>query len=228
MNLAICYRKQRRPQEAADALRDAIERLEALKADYPRTPIFAQELARAIYELGMVNGEQGKLPEAQVEFAKAVQLQEQLLAKQPQLAAVRLQLAQSLISLGIALVGLEKMDEALADYRKGVDLLEQTKPSAEAAPEVCNELARGQENLAKLLTFMKKPLEADQSWGRLLELRVELAKAFPEALDKQGDLAATQVQFATRFQKHRSDDSLERRGGGVRPVHAAGRQGHDP
>ena len=59
--------------------------------------------------------------------------------------------------------------------------------------------------MANLLTFLKKPLEADQSWGRLLSIRQELSKAFPESLEKHADLAAVHSQFADRYQKAGKD-----------------------
>jgi eukaryotic-like serine/threonine-protein kinase len=201
MGLSLCYRKLGRPKPAAEELEQAIRLLTELKNDYPRTPEFRQELGRAHYELGMLQGEQGHLQQAQDEIAKALEIQEELLAKQPKLAAVRLQLAKSHISLGIAFSGLTKNDKALAQYRLGVDLLEKMKPTAAAAPDVCEELARGHENLAELQTALKNPMEADKSWGRLLTLRQQLVKAFPESLDKNVDLAVTHSLFAARYQK---------------------------
>jgi eukaryotic-like serine/threonine-protein kinase len=201
MNLAICYGKLGKSQPAVDALREAIGILEGLKSDYPRTPVFGQDLARAHNELGIVYGNSDKIQQAHDEFVRAVEILRQVLAKQPNLAAARLQLAQSRISLGTALFHMEKLDEATAQYRQGVNLLEKMKPSATTTPDVCNELARGQEYLARVLTALKKPAEADQCWGRLLTLRHELAKAFPDSLDRRRDLATTESDFALRFEQ---------------------------
>ena len=71
------------------------------------------------------------------------------------------------------------------------------------------ELATGHRVLAELLSVLKPPegdlAAADKSWARLLVLREELVKAFPESVDYRNRVAMTHSRFADRFLKTGKD-----------------------
>src|SRR5262249_30588181 len=87
------------------------------------------------------------------------------------------------------------------NYRKGIETLEKVKPVASSSPEVCDELARGYQNLAFLQPKLSPPVSAESSWDRLLAIRQELAKAFPESLNKQTDLVNVHLELANRLKQ---------------------------
>jgi serine/threonine protein kinase/tetratricopeptide (TPR) repeat protein len=199
LNLGLFYRKTNRGGQALAALEQAIQWYQALTAKYPLTLTYRQKLAHVTYELGMLYGAGKRLPEAYAELGKALQLQKALPADYAATTPVRLQTAQCEISLGIACVALNKLPEAVSHYQAGIDLLEPLKPSAKTAPEVCKELCRGHFNLAELYRGMKRPLEAQRSWDRLLQLREDLVQSNPKSAENHVELALVQEDFAIRF-----------------------------
>ena len=150
LGLTSCYRQTGRLALAADASEKAIELWQKLQFKFPNTLTYKQDFARAVYELGLVYGEQEQFKNARDQFTKALAILEPLLVDQ--MAPVQLQQARNHIYLGIALLKLNQTDDARRHYQEGVKLLEAMNPSAVAARDVCEMLATGHFSLAALLT----------------------------------------------------------------------------
>ena len=200
-NLGLLYRKTQRANEALPVLKDAVDQYQTLTSNYPLTLTYREDQVQTLYELGMLDGELRDFAGARTQLAKALALQEKLPPTYAEKPAARLRTAECHISLGLACVHSNMLDEALTHYEAGIKVLEASKPTAKSNPDACKELCRGHFNLAELYRGLKKPVEAQASWNRLLQLREELVEANPRSAEDRVALALVHEDFAARYLK---------------------------
>src|SRR5262249_14870171 len=136
--------------DAEQQWRQAVDRFAGLAREYPAVPIYRQEQAQSLHNLGVLYCETKRGREAIDVLTRALDLRRRLADESSEPEPRRL-LAATIGQYAIALAADNQYKKSVEQFRQAVDLLEtvfQKHPTFAAGKE---ELIRLHENLAKLL-----------------------------------------------------------------------------
>jgi tetratricopeptide (TPR) repeat protein len=186
-----------RPKEAEDDWRKAVELLTRLKDEQPAVPIYRQELARGLNELGifLASGDRGA--EAEKAWGQVLDLQGQLIADFPGNPVYREEMAKYHGNVGILYAQGNRLVQAEKSYRQAIALLEELEKANPDVVVYAKDLIEPYANLIALRTAVGGGAdEVEKDWRRLAALKGRLADAYPKAADLQSDLGATLGELA--------------------------------
>ena len=167
-----------RPGEAERAYRDADRRCtRSLVHGDPEVPVFRQELARALDNLGaLAAARPGGLPEAERLFRRALELLDRLAADSPGVPRFREELAATLLGLADVLATAGRPADARPLAERAVVLSEElASQSPPGSAGIRRQLIRALDRLAELLPATGRPADAEPVLRRAVELRAAMA-----------------------------------------------------
>jgi serine/threonine protein kinase/Flp pilus assembly protein TadD len=176
--------------EAVKSYQETVDRLEALRAEFPRAPEYRQNLANALHKFGTLLGDTGeRFPRAEQIHRRALAMQEQLAAEFPSVAEYRSDLATGQWHLAEILgpdhASSQRMQESVALYHSSLAICQTLAAEYPAVPLYRQFLANGHLGLYRTLG----PSAERESHGRsALEILNNLVVAFPTVPAYRSDL----------------------------------------
>ena len=181
-----------RLDEATRTWEDGIKVLEVLTCDYPNRPVYTQELARLLHNLGVVQGRQMKVLPAEKTLRRCVALREQLVREHPEEPAHVLELASGHSELAVVLAGANKHLPSAESFRQAIAVLHGKEKWANE-PDFLKAEITYQTNLGMLLKFLGQEDAAKKSQERINAIRKKLAEGCPCKAMRQSTRAWSQA-----------------------------------
>ena len=173
-----------RAAEAEAAYTAAFALQDALTEDFPDEPQYAEELARTLYNRGILRWNSGSVDASEADFREAIRLLEPLAASRD---GARQGLARVLNNLGSVEFTLEDLDEARVLYERAIDAGERLLAASPDNREYRLELAKYNNNLAALLYEQRQHDLAAARSERAVDLMTELARLAPSLAIERAD-----------------------------------------
>ncbi|MGL4555268.1 MAG: tetratricopeptide repeat protein, partial [Gemmataceae bacterium] len=149
-NLADLLRAKGRAAEAVGLWEEARAKVSALaKAD--RRPLYAQEEARALHNLGATYTQTGKLKEAVQAHEAALAIRARLAADHPRDPAYRQEVASSHGELGVTHGTANRTDRSIEAFRRAIDVVAALDKEYPGQPAISGDEVAYQTNLAAML-----------------------------------------------------------------------------
>ena len=167
-----------RPAEAEADWRTAWDLLRQLTKEQPAVPLYRQELASGLDELGIFLASKDRRPEAEKAWGEALALQEQLTADFPKNPVYREALAKYHGNLGVLYAQSDRFVQAEKSYRKNIALIEELAAANPDALVYQQDLIGPYTNLIQLLTLVgARPEELEACRRRLAECNEKITAA---------------------------------------------------
>ncbi len=189
-------RKALGQRKDAEAARERGRELYAgLVADFPDTPAYRRELARAYSQLGyLYRTTTGRTPKAEAALRQSLDILRDLVAEFPGVPDYQLGLANQLDGLGVVLKNLARPKEAAGAYREALAILTQLADKFPTEPSYKDRLAQTYMNLGNLL---------DVNSGRKLEVVLQNPGPSQEAAKAAGQAVVIYERLAGKYPKNR-------------------------
>ena len=175
------------PLQAAEAHRaydSALQVQRTLVQQYPGTAIYRRELARTLYNRGILRwGEAAQAPLAEADFRESISVLEPLAADDPQAAQELARAYNNLASLRVT----DDAGEAESLYQRAIDTDERLVREHRDNREYKLELAKYHNNFAALLHEGKQAARAATHSERALALIEELSRLAPSLAIERAD-----------------------------------------
>ncbi len=182
--------------DAERAYRNAVDLQQPLAA--ATEPAHSSELARSLFNLGIVLTNTGRTGDADSAYERAATILEELCAKHHGEPQYRLELARCLINRGILLKDTRKFAEAEAAYAHGIRILEELLAEHPTKSEYRLALASCSNNMGNLLLRdASRYGEATGRFRRAFDLYEKLAGDFPSVPGHRKELANSCNSVAT-------------------------------
>jgi serine/threonine-protein kinase len=195
-NLAILLKRVSRP-EAEDLFGRAVHIERDLVANLKEPPpVCRRELARGLYNLGVLQWRAGRRIQAEEAFREALGRLKELTTEFPRVPEYPSDMATIYRTWGLLSKDKEHTREAEVYLRKARALFVNLAADGSATPAYRKGLADADLGLGDLLLQARRPVEAAWAYWQALAIRRELAMQSPHAAQYQSDLACTLNNFA--------------------------------
>ncbi|HKI18686.1 MAG TPA: protein kinase, partial [Isosphaeraceae bacterium] len=192
-------------------LERALRFLRLLLAENDPDPRERDDTARARFLFAVIHIRLGHPDRAVPELREATKLFERLVADFPSVRSHRLRQLHAQITLGQALAAMKKAGEAEQIYRATLIHCERSTSTAPLDPEFRQLLATCCFELANLLRASEQRLsEAEQLYGRALDLQERLVQEFPDNPTYRREAAKSRVNLGLVYEALGRFDDAER------------------
>lgn len=168
---------------------------QALTAEFPKEPEYAQSLARCANSIGLTLNHIGRRVEAQTKIRQALAIQEKLDNEFPNHADYRIALARYHHNLGILGDALGNKLAAIESYRQAAIIEEKLANEFPELPLYRSHLAKSYSNLGVLLSSLGKVNEALEQYRQALAIREKLIADFPTESEHFRNLAISHNNY---------------------------------
>jgi tetratricopeptide (TPR) repeat protein len=182
--------------EGRGLLRQAVDLLEKLVAQFPGDPAYREGLAASHFSLAMALPSPG----AEKALDNAIDLLEKLIADFPAVNDYRSDLSRNYGLLGLRLTSAGKVEEAEKAYRRALVVAKQLR----AVPKVDyfrDRLANIQRDLGDLLTASGRFAEAEKEYRELIALRESLLADYPDDYQHRAATAVSEMRLGSVLAK---------------------------
>jgi len=167
-----------RPEEAWSSYYSAVMMLNKLNEEYPKTPAYQRELAKAQTFFGFLYKNSGQLGYALHMLTKACHLHEELARVDPN-DDLRITWADGLVNLHDLLTDLNRLSEAQSAIRDALSLLKPLTDSPNADPRAVDCHSRALASVASVLWYKNQPSEAAEALEKAQILANRLVTSYP-------------------------------------------------
>ncbi len=208
-NLGVLLMDQGRHEEAASALREAIELAQAAlgKAAPEDKPRFARTLAATWNSLGSIYASAQQFEKALPAYQNAIRLAQQHVHAAPDPLAAQNELARYYLNYGNMLFHQKRYSEALEPIRQARQIRQQLVERFGPVPRLIQGLALATDRLGALYRQQKKYDQAQSLFSQAIALRRQLCDLYPQVPDYKFALAdswhglAMLVHLQRKFQE---------------------------
>lgn len=172
-NLADLLRATQRSAEGIELWQESRVTLAALTQKQPR-PLYAQEEARTLHNLGATYTQTGKLKEGLRAHESALAIRLRLVSEQPQEPAYRQELASTYGEMGITHGTANRLDRAVESFRQAIDTIRALTARLGERPEWLNDELNYQTNLSGVLKATGDEGGAKKCNARIATLKKKL------------------------------------------------------
>ncbi len=196
-----------RTEQAIAEYKRAIKGFQQLAERGPRNSKYRQELGDAYNWLGETERPLANhRADAEEAYDNAVKVQQGLYAEFPNNPEYQLMLARTHYNRGILRKDSGRANEAEADYREAIQLLTplaRRNSSGKASDQYNQELARAENNLARLMFDEKLPGDPSKLYEAAIRTGAELTRRQSDNRDYKFELAQYYDNFATFLESQR-------------------------
>jgi tetratricopeptide (TPR) repeat protein len=188
----------RRPLEAVDADRRAVELRDRFVSDFPAVPEYRHRLTRSVESMGDHLSQLGQFTAAEAALRRAITILEQLAADFATVPEYRDSLADTIDRLAINYARAGRFADAEDARRQYLAERERLAADFPAVRRYQFDMVSAQVALAHILGFEGKHVEAEAAFRRSIELRPDDARLYGYlgiALSKQGRYGDAEAAF---------------------------------
>jgi tetratricopeptide (TPR) repeat protein len=178
-----------RPETAAAAFRQAVDRYTALCADFPQNPGYRADLAACTINLGNQVDDAGDQHQAAGLLRKGLEQFETLLAAHPSNRQYLAGAAAGYVNLAVCLSRTDDWSEVEGCHRRGVELFTRLTQGDESTDRDYAGLAMSKYLLANHLNQSGNPANAEPEFREAIGIQQQLTKDFPTNAQYRSDLA---------------------------------------
>ena len=197
----------RKPIQAAEAYRNAIEIEQKLVKLDRVNRTYQADLARTYSNLGFLSSRTKEWKKAELCYGDAIQIQTNLVKSSPQAATYRRDLAISYNNLGMAQTRSEHLAEAKVSFQKSVALQESLLAAQPADVETRSNLGSAWNNLGMLLAQQNQLDEAEKAYQPAVEHQRKVVEAVPSNERHHALLSQYYVNSVTNFERQSKFDA---------------------
>jgi serine/threonine protein kinase len=189
------FRSADPPQDGEAAFYEALKLRQRLVADFPTSPGYRFELARSLWQRGVLLRNRGRAQDAESAFRESVQLMRQVVAEFPAVPEYRNRLARSLTELGIVLGNTGRAQDGEAALGEALELQQRLTADFPTMVHFRGELAFTWLSLGRLLQAAGRAQDAENAHREVTRLYQQLIADFPTVPQYRYELAISHVEL---------------------------------
>jgi serine/threonine protein kinase/tetratricopeptide (TPR) repeat protein len=198
------------PQQAEEAFRQAVDRLQAMASETPEEPKYKSELAGTLHQLGVLLGDTGRYNDEEQVHRRALAIEQQLAADSSGNIEYRRALGRAHWYLGQALAHLRRREEAVESFRTALALQRRLAEELPSVAEHQHDLAQTQLRLGLTLGYLGRLDEHREALSDAAAILEILSAEFPTVPAYRNELANAYYWIMRRLPATEADEYLRR------------------